>query len=76
MTRFASLLGGLGVVAVAFGLLSVLAAVFQPITEVTSYVIFGNLILGVVMILDRHPLPSAKPDPTKAPAPPTGEGSA
>lgn len=50
MTRFASLLGGLGVVAVAFGLLSVLAAVFQPITEVTSYVIFGNLILGVLML--------------------------
>jgi ABC-type uncharacterized transport system involved in gliding motility auxiliary subunit len=48
MSRFSSLLGGLGLVAVGFGLLSALLAIFQPITDLTW--IIGNLAIGVLLL--------------------------
>jgi ABC-type uncharacterized transport system involved in gliding motility auxiliary subunit len=50
MSGLGTLFGGLGVVAVAFGLLSALLAVFQPITDVTQAVIVGNLVVGVLLL--------------------------
>jgi ABC-type uncharacterized transport system involved in gliding motility auxiliary subunit len=50
MRGLGTLFGGLGVVAVAFGLLSALLAVFQPITDVTQAVIVGNLVVGVLLL--------------------------
>ena len=48
MRGIGSLLGGLGLVAVAFGLLSALLAIFQPVTDPTW--IIGNLAVGVLLL--------------------------
>ncbi|MBW2382027.1 MAG: GldG family protein [Deltaproteobacteria bacterium] len=48
MRGLGSLLGGLGLVAVGFGLLSALLAIFQPITDLVW--VIGNLVLGVVLL--------------------------
>ncbi len=48
MSGLAALLGGLGLVAVAFGLLSALVAIFQPVTDLSWLV--GNLAIGVVLL--------------------------
>ncbi len=48
MTGTAALLAGLGVVAIGFGLLSVLAALFQPFTD--PLWVFGNIVIGVVLL--------------------------
>jgi ABC-type uncharacterized transport system involved in gliding motility auxiliary subunit len=50
MSGLGSLFGGLGLVAVAFGLLSALLAVFQPVTDITLAVIVGNLVVGVLLL--------------------------
>lgn len=48
MTGTAALLAGLGIVAIAFGLLSALIALIQPYTD--PIWIFGNLVVGVVLL--------------------------
>jgi ABC-type uncharacterized transport system involved in gliding motility auxiliary subunit len=48
MTGLASLLAGLGVVAISFGILSALMAILQPYTD--PLWIFGNLLVGVVLL--------------------------
>jgi ABC-type uncharacterized transport system involved in gliding motility auxiliary subunit len=48
MTGTAALLAGLGVVAIGFGLLSVLTALFQPFTD--PLWVFGNIVIGVVLL--------------------------
>jgi len=48
MTRWSSLLGGLGAVFVAFGAFSFVMALFQPVTDPTW--VWGNLVLGVVLL--------------------------
>ncbi len=48
MTGLASLLAGLGVVAISFGILSALMALLQPYTD--PLWIFGNLLIGVVLL--------------------------
>jgi len=48
VTGLPALLGGLGLVAVAFGLLSALLALFQPVTDLSW--IIGNLALGVLLL--------------------------
>jgi ABC-type uncharacterized transport system involved in gliding motility auxiliary subunit len=48
VSRLGSLLGGLGLVAVGFGLLSALLALFQPVTDPTWIV--GNLAVGVLLL--------------------------
>ncbi len=49
MQRYASLLGGLGLVALCFGLLCAVLALFQPLTDLTW--VLGNLVVGVVLLL-------------------------
>lgn len=48
MTGTAALLGGLGIVAVGFGILSALMALLQPFTD--PLWIFGNLAVGVALL--------------------------
>lgn len=48
MRGLSSLLGGLGLVALGFGLLSALLAIFQPVTDL-SWVI-GNLAVGALLL--------------------------
>ena len=48
MTGLPALLGGLGLVAVAFGLLSAALAIFQPVTDLSWIV--GNLAAGVLLL--------------------------
>jgi ABC-type uncharacterized transport system involved in gliding motility auxiliary subunit len=48
MTGTAALLAGLGVVAIGFGFLSVLMALFQPFTD--PLWVFGNIVIGVVLL--------------------------
>ena len=48
MSGLAALLGGLGLVAVGFGLLSALVAIFQPVGDLAWIV--GNLALGVILL--------------------------
>ena len=47
MSRFASLLGGLGLVALGFGLLSALLAILQPVTDMRW--VMGNLVVGILL---------------------------
>ena len=48
MTGTAALLAGLGIVAIGFGILSVLMALLQPYTD--PFWIFGNIVVGVVLL--------------------------
>jgi len=48
MTGTAALLAGLGIVALGFGILSALLALFQPFTD--PLWIFGNLAIGLVLL--------------------------
>jgi ABC-type uncharacterized transport system involved in gliding motility auxiliary subunit len=48
VTGIPALLGGLGLVAVAFGLLSAALALFQPVTDLSW--ILGNLAVGVLLL--------------------------
>jgi gliding motility-associatede transport system auxiliary component len=48
MVGIAALLGGLGVVAISFGLLLAVMALFQPFME--AYWIIGNLVVGVALL--------------------------
>ena len=48
MKGWAALLGGLGGVAVGFGLLSALLALFQPVTDLS--LVWGNLVVGLVLL--------------------------
>ena len=48
MTGIAALLGGLGIVAVGFGILSALMAFLQPFSD--PIWIFGNLVVGVALL--------------------------
>ena len=48
MSGIPALLGGLGLVALCFGLLSAVLALFQPVTDL-SWVI-GNLAVGVLLV--------------------------
>jgi len=50
MTGIGALLGGLGLVAVGFGLLSAMLALFQPVSSLNVLIIVGNLAIGVVLL--------------------------
>ena len=50
MTGWPALLGGLGLVAVLFGLLSAGIALFQPVTDLSLTWIGWNLVLGVLLL--------------------------
>lgn len=48
MTNWAPLLGGLGAVALSFGLLTAILAAFQPTTDLAW--VWGNLVVGVLLL--------------------------
>ena len=48
MTKWAPLLGGLGAVALGFGLLTAILTAFQPTSDLAW--VWGNLVVGVLLL--------------------------
>ena len=48
MTGWAALFGALGAVALGFGLLTAILALFQPVTDITW--VLGNLVIGLMLL--------------------------